>query len=119
MNIDKIKTVYPNFQINSFHMFDRIISLKWETVLDYESWEEHKNLVLEMSSPDNYQILLECVDVDSFRFCGNGQISGLYIKDMSVRGYEHGSKYEVGDYEEDEIEFYCTDIIIKSFEKIE
>jgi len=37
---------------------------------------------------------------------------------MSIRGYEHGSKYEVGDYEENALAFYCSDVIIKSLEKM-
>lgn len=55
--------------------------------------------------------------VNSWRFHGSGKISGFYIKDMTVRGYENNSKYEVGDYEENEIGFYCSDVIIKSFER--
>jgi hypothetical protein len=98
-------------------MFDKIIFLKWETTLDSNSWEEHTNLILGMTSPDNYKIFIEFVDVNSWRFHGNGKISGFYIKDMTVRGYENNCKYEVGDYEENEIEFYCSDIIIKSLEK--
>ena len=118
MNLAIIKSVFPNFNIENFNMFDEIVSLKWETIFDDESWEEHRNLVLEMTSPDNYKILIECKDVDSFRFQGNGQISGFYIKDMFVRGYENGSKYEVGDYEENELECYCSDIIIKNLERL-
>lgn len=117
MNLSVIKTVFPDFDITNFNMFDEIIFLKWETVFDNESWEERKNLILEMTSSDNYKILIECKDVDSFCFRGNGQISGFYIKDMSVRGYENSSKYEVGDYEENELEFNCSDVIIKKLEK--
>ena len=96
MNIAIIKSVFPNFNIENFNIFDEIIFLKWETIFDNESWEEHRHLLLEMASSDNYKILIECKDVDSFRFQGNGQISGFYIKDMSVRGYENASRYEVG-----------------------
>lgn len=59
---------------------------------------------------------MECKDAESFRFEGNGQILGFYIRDMSVRGYENSSKYEVGDYEEAN-SFYCSDIIIKNIER--
>jgi len=119
MNMAIIKSVFPDFVIENFNMFDKIISLKWETIFDNESWEEYRHLVLEMVSSDNYKILIECKDVDSFRFQGNGQILGFYIKDMSIRGYEHGSKYEFGDYEENALEFYCSDVIIRSLEKME
>lgn len=117
MNLNKIKSIFPDFQMNHFNMFDKIIFLKWETTLDSNSWEEHTNLILGMTSPDNYKIFIEFVDVNSWRFHGSGKISGFYIKDMTVRGYENNSKYEVGDYEENEIEFYCSDVIIKSFER--
>jgi len=119
VNLAIMKSVYPDFDIESFNMFHEIISLKWKTVLDHESWEEHRNLVLEMTNSENYKILIECKNVDSFRFQGNGKISGFYIKDMSVRGYENDSKYEVGDYEENKLEFYCSDVIIKNIKKIE
>jgi len=106
-----------DFEIESFRMFDTITFLKWETVFDEDSWEEHTNLILEMTCPAHYKILMEFTDVNSWRFRGNGQISGFYVKDMTARGYENASKYEVGDYEEDRIEFYCSDIIIRKLEK--
>ena len=119
MNLTMIKSVFPDFDIENFNMFDEIVFLKWETIFDNESWEERRNLVLEMVGSENYKILIECKDVNYFRFQGNGQILGFYIKDMSVRGYENSSKYEVGDYEENELEFYCSDVIIKNLEKLE
>lgn len=115
MNLDMIRSSFPDFQIENFGMFDQITLLKWEKVLDENSWEEHKNLVLEMTSPHNYKILIEFIDVNSLRFRGNGQISGFYIMDMTERGYENNVKYEVGDYEEDEIQFYCSDVVVKNF----
>lgn len=118
MNLSIIKSFFPNFDITNFNMFDKIIFLKWETVFDNESWEEHKNLTLKMTCPENYKITIEYTDVRSFRFQGNGQISGFYIEDMSVRGYENSSKYMIGDYEADEIKFYCSDVIIKNLEKL-
>lgn len=119
MNLTAIKSVLPDFGMEHFHMFDEIVSLKWETVFDHESWEKRRHLVLEMVSPDSYEILIECKDVNSFHFQGNGQILGFYIKDMSARGYENDSKYELGDYEENALRFYCSDVMIKSFKKTE
>lgn len=118
MNLNRLKAFFPDFQLKDFSMFDKIISLKWEPIVDMEHWKEHNNLFLEMTGADNYKILLECIDVVSLRFQGNGQVSGFYIKDMSVRGYEKCSKYEVGDYEEECIGFYCSDIVIKSLESL-
>ena len=118
VNLDKLKSFFPDFEMKYFCMFEKIISLKWEPIVDIGDWEEHKNLFLEMASADNYKILLECIDVVSLRFQGNEQVSGFYIKDMSARGYEKCSKYEVGDYEEECIKFYCSNIVIKDLEKI-
>lgn len=119
MNLSVMKSVFPNFELADFTMFDKIISLKWETVFDSESWEEYKILTLEMVSTDNCKILMEFIGVDLFRFEGDGRLSGFYVKDMFVRGYENAARYEAGDYEEDELRFYCSDVIIKSLEKPE
>jgi len=121
LNLDKLKTIFPDFQMENWNFFDTVISLKWETVFDDISWEEHKNLIVEMASLNHdCKILLEFIDVHSLRFQGNGQVSGFYIKDMSARGYEHDSKYEIGnyEYEEDGLEFYCSDIVIRDLQKI-
>ncbi len=119
MNLDKIKAYFPDFQIGDFDMFDQIISLKWERIADNVTWEEYTSLKLKMTCPGNYTIGMEFIGVNSLYFQGNGQISGFYIKDMAVRGYESCSKYEVGDYEEGDIRFYCSDIVILFFEKTE
>lgn len=118
MELDKIKQVIPNFKIENFNIFDMITFMRWETVFDYDLYEEHKNLLLTMTGSEGYEIQMEFVDVSSLKFQGNGQITGFYIKDMSVRGYDNSSKYEIGDYEEGNIEFYCRDIIIKKAEKV-
>lgn len=119
MNLLTIQSLFPNFNVSDFKMFNEIISLNWETVIDDITFEKYKYLTLEMVSSTSYKILMEFKNVNSFRFKGDGKISGFYIKDMSVMGYESNSKYEVGDYENDEIEFYCSDIEIKKIGKIE
>ena len=118
MNLSIIQSVLPEFDITNFNMFNEILSLKWEMLLDEETGEEAQYLTLEIRSMNNYKILMECKNVDSFRFQGNGIISGFYIKDMSVMGYECGSKYEIGDYENEDIEFYCSDVVVKNVEKV-
>lgn len=117
MNLKKINSVFPEFCIGNFNIFDKIVFLKWETIFDCNSCEDHTNLLLEMTCPAGFKILMEFIDVSSWRFQGNGQVSGFYIKDMTARGYENASKYEVGDYEEGKIEFYCSDIVVKDFKK--
>ena len=54
LNLDKLKFVVPEFEMKDLCMFEKIISLKWEHVVDIEDWTEHKNLFLEMDSADNY-----------------------------------------------------------------
>ncbi len=118
MNLDKVKFVFPDFQIQDFNMFDKIMFLKWETTVGNDFGKEHTNLVLELTCPDKYKSLIEFIDVNSWRFHGNGQILGFYIKDNTPKGYENNVKYEVGNYEEKKIEFYCSDIVINSLEKM-
>lgn len=43
---------------------------------------------------------------------------GFYIQDMSENGYENDVRYRVGDYDDNGIEFYCSDVVIQNFEKI-
>ena len=117
MDLEKIRFVFPDFQIEHFHMFHTITSLNWENIFECETGEERKNLSLTMTCSDGYYIKLEFTDVNSLCFRGNGQISGFYIKDMSERGYENSSKYEVGDYEENEISFYCSEVKVKELVK--
>ncbi len=117
MDLSVIKKWIPDFVMEDFIMFDGIVSLKWEPMPDELSFEEHKTLVLEMISKTNYHLTMKFVDVDSFKFEGNGQVTGFYIRDMLPNGYEKSVKFEVGDFEEDAIGFYCSDIIIVKLEK--
>ncbi len=117
LDFERIKSILPNFHINDFSMFDRITLLKWETKLDDCFWEYRRNLTLEMVSDGNYKIIMEFLDVDILCLRGDGQIKGFYIQDMSEAGYENDVSYRVGDHEEN-IEFYCSDVIVKKFEKL-
>ena len=80
MDLSIIQSVIPDFTIENFNLFDEIICLKWEMVFDDVLWVEHRNLILEMKSCTDYRIQMECKKVDSFRFRGNGKISGFYVK---------------------------------------
>lgn len=117
MNLEIIKSMIPDFQMKDFIMFDIITLLKWETVFD-DLGEESKKLSMTITSFNHYQIQIEFVNVISLQFRGTGQVSGFYIRDMSIRGYENCSRYEVGDFEDDEIRFYCEDVIIRNLERI-
>ena len=79
-----MQSVIPDFTIENFNLFDEIICLKWEKVFNDVLWVEHRNLILEMKSCTDYRIQMECKKVDSFRFRGNGKISGFYVKDMRL-----------------------------------
>ena len=107
MNLDSIRSILPSFQMGNFNMFNKITLLKWETKLDECDWGNITNLILEM-----------ILDVKSWCFDGDGQIKGFYIQDMSENGYENDVRYRVGDYEDDAIKFYCSNVVIQKFEKI-
>ncbi len=117
INLSIIKDHIPSFAIEDFCMFEMITSLKWEAFCGHLNFEEHKKLTLEMLSKTNEHIVMEFIDVNSFFFEGSGQISGFYIKDMAANGYAKESRYEVGDFENGAIKFYCSDIILQSFKK--
>lgn len=119
VELEKMKSVFPDFKIEHFSMFHTITSLKWENIYECQSGEGHRNLFLTMVCSEGYKILLEFTDVDSLCLRGNGQIAGFYIKDMSERGYERGSKYEIGDYEENDIAFYCSNVVVKELVKFQ
>lgn len=118
VNLDKLKSFFPDFEMKDFCMFEKIISLKWEPIVDIGDWEEHKNLFLEMASADNYKIPKLAHFPENVKTLHQYIPTRFYIKDMSARGYEKCSKYEVGDYEEECIKFYCSNIVIKDLEKI-
>ncbi len=118
MELSWIREQIPKFEMEHFDMFDEVVSLKWESFSEDVSLQTRKRLVLELHGGAKYSLTLEFSDVDSFRFEGNGQISGFYMKDMSQYGYEKRARYEIGDYEEGLIKFYCSDIVIKSFYRI-
>ena len=40
MNLDKVKSIFPDFQMQDFNLFNKITFLKWETTVDNDSWEE-------------------------------------------------------------------------------
>lgn len=115
MDLEKIKKVLPDFQMCDFNMFDTVTHLEWKSIFDYGACQDLKNIFLTMSSGGSYEIQMEFVDVSSLCFQGSGQVAGFYIKDMADRGYESSSHYEVGDYEEGCLKFYCSDIRIISF----
>ena len=77
VNLGKIKSIFPDFQISDFNLFDKITFLKWEVVFYNELWEEHRNLILVMASSMNCKILMEFIEVHSLQLQGNGQISGF------------------------------------------
>lgn len=118
MNLEKIRHLFPDFQIKNFNMFDTITLLKWETEFDEILGEEHRNLTLVMTSFNHYQIQLKFLGVKSLTVDSDGHVAGFYIEDMSERGYESWARYEVGDYEERAIHFYCGDVIIEGVEKL-
>lgn len=118
MDLERIRRIFPDFNIENFDLFDTVVLLEWGKRADCISGEEQKKLSMTMTGLNDYQIRMEFVNVHSLRFCGNGQISGFYIRDMLERGYEGGSRYEIGDYENGEISFWCSDVIIQEFGKI-
>lgn len=112
MNLEKIKSVIPEFEMSHFQIFQKITSLQWETENDFLLNKEYKVVTLTLASPDYYQIEIECFDTKYLQFSGHGEVLGFYIKNTDYQGYE------IGDSVNHEIKLCCSDLEIKSFEMI-
>ncbi len=114
MNLEGIRTLLPDFQIEWFDRFDRITSLRWRS--EWDDGGESKHLMLTMTGKLYGEIILEFFGVESFSYHGDGQIGGFYIRDMLKSGYEKHARYQVGNYENEEntISFFCRDVVVRA-----
>ncbi len=117
MDLEAIRQWIPGFQMEDFGRFHTMTRLKWESVWDQALGEVRQTLSLTMESGDLCEIQLECMDVEALHFDGTREISGFFVQDLSPLGYESCVQYRVGDYEEEALSFYCSDIGIKGEEK--
>ena len=109
--IEEIKTVVTNFTIHR---------LEW--ISDFHLHGIHNKYFELVSTLDitfllnenetTYELCIRFSDIEALRFESGGmltQISGFNINSLKENGY-HPLKYEIEDYENGIIHFYCSDI---------
>ncbi len=110
-NIESLKPIINNFSI---HTIEWLSDLHFQ-VIQNKYFENTSILDITFLIKENgktYELLIRFFNVEALRFQSGGtltQISGFNIKDLTENGY-YPMKYEVEDYENGIIHFYCADI---------
>ncbi|CAJ1315049.1 hypothetical protein PTI45_03447 [Paenibacillus nuruki] len=106
-----MKPIINNFSI---HTIEWLSDLYFQ-VIQNKYFENTSILDITFLIKENgktYELLIRFFNVEALRFQSGGtltQISGFNIKDLTENGY-YPMKYEVEDYENGIIHFYCDDI---------
>lgn len=105
---------FPNTHWCHFH---EVLEFRWYRKLDYEEWHDIFYIDLTMSDlNENDTILLKFKNVSgitSERCDFSGWISGLDIINLKYNNPSYENQYEVLDFEDYKIHFYCEDIEVK------
>lgn len=103
------------FHDKSWCYFHDILEFKWYRKFDFEEWCDRTYLDLKMTDITNKDtVLFRLIDASSSGPCMlNGWISGLDIINLRQNGTWLEHQYELIDYEDSGIHFYCKEIEIK------
>lgn len=114
-NIKGIDEFFKYFPEAHWCYFHEVIEFKWHREFDYEEWYDRFYINLVVSDKDRKDtILLKFKNISgecNCNFCG--WISGLEIVNLKYTDKNHEIQYEILDFEDSQIHFYCTDIEIK------
>ena len=112
MGIDLFWKYFPE---KPWHYFHDVLEFKWYKEFDYEEWRDRIYLELKMASLDGQDIVvLKLMDASGEGICRlNGYISGLDIINLRYESAWVETQYELIDFEESNIHFYCNEIEIK------
>ncbi|WDF48802.1 hypothetical protein PQ460_12300 [Paenibacillus sp. KACC 21273] len=110
-NIENIKPTIDNFSIHRIQWFSE---LHFQVTQDkyFENISILDITFLIKENETTYELLIRFMNIDALRFQSGGtltHISGFNIKDLTEHGY-YPMKYEIEDYENGIIHFYCADI---------
>lgn len=111
MNLEKIRTVIPDFEMENFQIFDTITSLSFETEKDELTGKDYKNVSLVLENKEN-QVELKCLHTRLLRFQETKSIKNFYVSQLEHQGYE------LGEQGNEELKLYCDDIVIQRCEKL-
>lgn len=111
-NIIGIDNFWKYFPDKPWFYFHDILEFKYYKEFDYEEWRDRWYLDLKMTDLDGKDIVVfKLVDVygeGTFQF--QGYISGLNIVNLRHTATWLEPQYELLDFEDSSIHFYCSDI---------
>lgn len=95
--------------------FHEVLEFRWYREFDYEEWCDRFCVDLKMSDMEKKDaILLKLKDVSCNGSCELlGWISGLNVINLKYIGTGYELQYEVLDFENSHIHFYCNEIEIQ------
>lgn len=114
-NIEGIGEFLRYFPKVHWCYFHEMVEFRWYREFDYEEWCDKFCVDLTMSDMDGKDtILLKLKNVSGNWNCEfSGWISGLEIVNLKYIDINHEVQYEILDFEDSQIHFYCTNIEIK------
>lgn len=110
-----IDVFWKYFPDKPWHYFQDILEFRWYKEFDYEEWQNRFYLELKMADFNNQDVvLLKLIDVSGEGTCRfSGCISGLDIVNLRQGASWLEQHYELVDFEDSAIRFYCNEIEIK------
>lgn len=102
---------FPNAHWCYFH---EVLEFRWYREYDYEEWCDRfcvDLIISDMEKKDTILLTLKNVSGGNCEFLG--WISGLDIINLKYTDTGYEIRYEVLDFEDSQIHFYCDEIIIK------
>lgn len=115
-HIQGIDEFLKHFPDKPWWHFHDIVEFRWYRQFDYEEWYDKFYIDLTLRDQnESDEILLRFKDVtgaetDDFL---SGWISGLDIIDLKIKNPSFENQYEVLDFEDAKIHFYCQEVEVK------
>lgn len=109
VGIDKFFECFPN---QHWYYFHEVLEFRWYREFDNEEWCDRFCVELTMSDINGKDVILfRFKDVCTKGSCDfSGWISGLEIVNLKHNDISHETHYEVLDFEDSKIHFYCNEI---------
>ncbi len=114
-NISGIDIFWKYFPDKPWHYFHDILEFRWYKEFDYTEWCDRTYVELKMSDLNGLDIVLfKLIDASGEGIYKlNGWISGLDILNLRYGATWIEEQYELIDFEENNLHFYCNEIEIK------
>mgnify|MGYP003289791830 FL=1 len=114
-DIRGIEKFFEHFPDKPWHYFHEIIEFRWYREFDYEEWYNRFYINLVMSDREGKDIVSFLFkDVSGschMDFCG--WMAGFDIVNLKYIDVNHETRYEIMDFEDSDLHFFCSDIEIK------